>query len=56
MQLLFGQAEAFAVGAVHHQDDDLKSRDRSALRRLISTGSDLKVKGQTCGLGTSVLQ
>lgn len=24
MKLLFGQTEAFAVGAVHHQDDNLK--------------------------------
>lgn len=24
MELLFGQTEAFAVGAVHHQDDNLK--------------------------------
>lgn len=36
MELLFGQTEAFAVGAVHHQDDDLKDGDRSApLGRLL---------------------
>lgn len=27
MELLFGQTEAFAVGAVHHQDDNLKDGD-----------------------------
>lgn len=26
MQLLFGQGEAFAVSAVHDQDDDLKRK------------------------------
>lgn len=29
VKLLFGQTEAFAVGAVHHQDDNLKDRDQS---------------------------
>lgn len=36
MKLLFGQTEAFAVGAVHHQDDDLKGWERSALLRRFS--------------------
>lgn len=31
MELLFGQTEAFAVGAVHHQDDNLKDWGLSAL-------------------------
>lgn len=35
MELLFGQAEAFAVGAVHHQDDNLKDGDRSAPPRQL---------------------
>lgn len=28
MELLFGQTEALPVGAVHHQDDNLKDGDR----------------------------
>lgn len=35
MELLFGQTEAFAVGAVHHQDDNLKDGDRSAPPRQL---------------------
>lgn len=35
MELLFGQAEAFAVGAVHHQDDNLRDADRSAPQRQL---------------------
>lgn len=35
MELLFGQTEAFAVGAVHHQDDNLKEGDRSAPPRQL---------------------
>lgn len=47
MELLFGQTEAFAVGAVHHQDDNLKDGDRSApprQLRSLSTSSGIKKK------------
>lgn len=41
MELLFGQTEAFAVGAVHHQDDNLKDGDRSAPPRQLWSLSTL---------------